>query len=87
MLEAYLSRDLEAIVRLANESMSMEDLDIENIFYQRFLIDRNIKMVQRMVPLIDKGPSFFAVGAMHLTGKAGVLRLLEQQGYSVSAVH
>ncbi len=87
LLEAYLNRDLLAIAELADESMSLDDADIENTFYQRFLIDRNLKMVQRMMPLIDKGAAFFAVGAMHLTGKAGVLRLLEEQGYSVTVVH
>jgi len=87
MLEAYLNRDLEDIVRLANESMSMDEAEIEKTFYQRFLIDRNIKMVERMEPLISKGRSFFAVGAMHLTGKAGILRLLEERGYKISVVY
>jgi len=87
LLQAYLERDLAAIARLVNASLLMEDGDIERIFIQRFLIDRNRKMVQRMVPLINQGGAFFAVGAMHLTGKAGLLRLLEARGYTVSRVY
>jgi uncharacterized protein YbaP (TraB family) len=87
LLAAYLDRDLAAIARLVNESLLLEDARIETIFIQRFLIDRNIKMVQRMMPLINKGGAFFAVGAMHLTGKAGVLRLLEARGYTISKVY
>jgi uncharacterized protein YbaP (TraB family) len=87
LLAAYLDRDLAAITRLVNESLLMEDSEIEKVFIQRFLIDRNSKMVQRMVPLINKGGAFFAIGAMHLTGKAGVLRLLESQGYTISRVY
>jgi uncharacterized protein YbaP (TraB family) len=87
LLAAYLDRDLAAIARLVNESLLMEDAKIESIFIQRFLIDRNSKMAQRMIPLIDKGSAFFAVGAMHLTGKAGLLRLLEARGYTISRVY
>ncbi len=87
LLAAYLERDLAGIARLVNESLLMEDREIERIFIQRFLIDRNSKMVQRMMPLIDKGGAFFAVGAMHLTGRAGILRLLEAKGYTISRVY
>jgi uncharacterized protein YbaP (TraB family) len=87
LLAAYLDRDLAAIARLVNESLLMEDGEIERIFLQRFLIERNSKMVLRMIPLINKGGAFFAVGAMHLTGKAGLLRLLEARGYTISRVY
>ncbi len=86
MLAAYLDRDLAAIARIVNGSLLMEDKDIERVFIQRFLLDRNKKMFERMVPLINKGSAFFAVGAMHLTGKAGLLRMLEAKGYSISKI-
>lgn len=87
LLKAYLNRDLVTMSKLVNDSMRLHDKRIETIFIQRFLIDRNRKMLTRMTPLIDKGNAFFAVGAMHLIGKAGLLRLLEEQGYRVSVIY
>jgi len=87
LLKAYLARDLVAMARLTNESMMMEDPAIEEIFLQKFLVDRNVKMVERMIPHVRKGQAFFAIGAMHLTGSAGVLRLLVEKGYTVTAVY
>lgn len=87
LLKAYLDRDLVKLVDLVNNSMKLHDEAIETIFTQRLLIDRNKKMFMRMQPLIKKGNAFFAVGAMHLTGKAGLLRLLEAQGYTLTVVH
>ena len=87
LLKAYLSRDLEAMANLVHESLILEDPKIKKIFLQKFLIDRNKKMVQRMIPHIEDGEGFFAIGAMHLTGSAGVLRLLSDRGYKLTAVY
>ena len=87
LLEAYLDRDLRKIVTLASSSMSLGNDAITRTFIQRFLIDRNIIMAKRMQPYLQQGAAFFAVGAMHLTGEAGLLQLLQKQGYQVSAVY
>jgi len=87
MLAAYVDRDLLKLAKMTNQSLAMGDETIENRFIQKFLIDRNIKMVQRMEPLIKKGKAFFAIGAMHLPGKAGVLRLLQDKGYEITRVY
>lgn len=87
LLEAYLQRDLGKIVTLASGSMMLGDEAITRTFIQRFLIERNRIMVKRMQPYLQQGQAFFAVGAMHLTGEAGILQLLQQQGYQISAVY
>jgi len=87
LLKTYLSRDLLALANLVNNSLMLEDAKIEKIFLQKFLIDRNKIMVKRMIPHIEEGGSFFAVGAMHLTGSAGLLRLLSDQGYKVTPIY
>ncbi len=53
---------------------------------QRLINERNTNMVKRMLDIMDKGRSFIAIGAMHLTGEEGVLALLEAKGYEVSAI-
>lgn len=87
LLKAYLSRDLVAMADLVSRSMMMNDKRIEKIFLQKFLIDRNKTMAERMIANMEKGSSFFAIGAMHLPGEGGVLRLLEKRGYKISVVY
>jgi uncharacterized protein YbaP (TraB family) len=43
-------------------------------------------MAERVTGLLDQGNALIAVGALHLPGDEGVLALLEQAGYFVSAV-
>jgi hypothetical protein len=43
-------------------------------------------MLQRMQPRLEEGQAFIAVGALHLPGNKGLIQLLRQQGYNVSAV-
>ena len=43
--------------------------------------DRNRRMAQRIIPYLEQGNSFIAVGALHLAGSRGILALLRQSGY------
>lgn len=68
--------DLETSLETVSSSLSS--------FMTDDLIDeRNRKMVNRMMPLLDKGHAFVAIGALHLPGELGVLSLLEKQGFKV----
>ncbi len=83
MVDAYVARDLAALVEQA-ERYEGEGKDA---FMDKLLYERNVRMAERMVPLLAVGHAFIAVGALHLPGARGVLRLLEQQGYRVEAVY
>lgn len=48
---------------------------------------RNRRMVERMARHVNQGGAFVAVGALHLSGENGILRLLEKRGYKVSRVY
>jgi len=86
MLEAYLDRDLAELV-LIQKKFNVKDSDIDDRFMYRLLDMRNQRMANRMQKYLLKGKAFIAVGALHLPGETGVLHLLEQQGYRVSAVY
>lgn len=86
MLEAYLQGDLAALVLIQQQMMSAES-EIDDRLMHRLLTQRNQRMAQRMLPYLQQGEAFIAIGALHLPGKEGVLHLLEQQGYSVTAVY
>ena len=53
---------------------------------KRLLGDRNAHMATRAAPLLDKGGAFIAVGALHLSGKGGLVALLRDNGYVVTKV-
>ena len=54
---------------------------------ERLLDDRNVSMMQSMLPLLLQGEAFVAIGALHLPGEGGVLDLLEQRGYRVTRAY
>ena len=43
-------------------------------------------MRERALPLLAKGGAFIAVGVAHLPGEGGLLRLLEQDGFTVERI-
>jgi len=50
------------------------------------LHDRNIIMAERITKMISERSSFIAIGAGHLAGGKGVLRLLSQAGINIARV-
>ena len=47
------------------------------------LYERNVTMAKRIDQIIQEQTLFCAIGAAHLPGKTGVIRLLKQMGYQV----
>ncbi len=84
-LEIYLTRDLDKILDLNERYLAVLDKDIADEFNQRLLVERNRRMVKRMMPLLEKGNAFIAIGALHLPGITGVLTILNNAGYTVTA--
>jgi len=54
----------------------------------RHIVDnRSVTMAHRLYLPLRSGRVFAAVGATHLYGTRGVLRLIEQQGYRVARAY
>ncbi|HIC79622.1 MAG TPA: TraB/GumN family protein [Kiloniellaceae bacterium] len=85
-VQYYLDGDLAMLEAFWQEGLSWYDPDVAEMLDFRISINRNHIMVERMQPLMREGPTFVAVGAGHLSGEEGILRLLEQQGYRVTRV-
>lgn len=51
-----------------------------------FLDDRNKKWIPQIKTIVKEQNAFIAVGAGHLGGPNGVIRLLEKEGYTVTPV-
>ena len=86
MKTLYLAGDLRGIFHRTFEPMRRLGPKAMLTVIERLLDNRNVIMVERMRPLLDKGKAFVAVGAAHLPGEQGVLNLLVEQGYKVSPV-
>lgn len=82
---AYFAQNLEQLEELNLEEQegacasNPEDND-------KLLYDRNVNWVKAMPGIMKEKPTFFAVGAFHLCGERGVLKMLEAEGYKIEAV-
>ncbi|MGH8246020.1 MAG: TraB/GumN family protein [Gammaproteobacteria bacterium] len=82
----YLERDLKGLY-LFSQRHAFSDNSLYERLTQRLLTDRNRIMTERMLPHLEKGSAFVAIGAMHLPGSEGVLESLASRGYEVTRVY
>ncbi len=80
MLEAYKNQDLMSLKELMDADESMIGLE------EDFLKNRNKDWIPKIETLAKKTSIFVAVGAGHLPGEGGVLDLLKENGYTITAV-
>ena len=82
---AYFSQDLQQIEEALEQESTVdcgttpEDEDI-------LINNRNSNWVKMMPEMMAEQPTLFVVGAAHLCGEKGVLKLLEKAGYTVEGV-
>jgi uncharacterized protein YbaP (TraB family) len=81
MMEIYNRQQIDSLYMLIlEEGGTISDKQSD------FLDNRNKNWIPKIEAAIKKQKSFIAVGAGHLGGPQGVIRLLEQEGYSVKPV-
>lgn len=86
LIQAYLARDLDRLMRIVYQNRPSEGQVFDSLL-GRLLDERNVRMLERMIPRLQEGNAFIAVGAGHLPGEQGLLSLLEQAGYRVTSVY
>ncbi|MCC6413663.1 MAG: TraB/GumN family protein [Saprospiraceae bacterium] len=78
MLKFYASGDIKALYRTARrDTKGMRKV---------LLYRRNCNMANRFAEIATEQSLFCAVGAGHLAGKKGMLRLLKQQGFKLHPI-
>ena len=57
--------------------------EIRDFVLNKLIINRNHHMAKGIAAQISNASGFVAIGALHLPGKQGVLKLLENEGFSI----
>ncbi len=82
---SYFTQNLQQIDEVLEEESEMNcgttEEDEETLIY-----NRNRNWVEMMPEMMAEQPTLFVVGAAHLCGEKGVLKLLEGAGYTVEGV-
>lgn len=88
LVQMYVKRQLGAAMpfQLALAAQSGISPSVFDGFKKSLLIDRNARMRNAALPLLEKGDAFIAVGALHLPGPTGLVALLRESGYTVTPV-
>jgi len=88
LTEKYLAHDIGGLLALSREfdDATPQGQKSAEAFLGRLIDDRNVSMVERMLPHLRQGSAFIAIGALHLPGEKGILQLLTERGYTVSVV-
>jgi len=83
MLALYDSEDIEGI-----DKMMLEDKNLTTTKHRDKMLDnRNKNWVSKIENFSKEQATFYGVGAGHLAGKNGVIKLLRKAGYTVKAVN
>ena len=86
MVTRYTEGDLSAVAALQDKYLATQDQRLIRSYRQHTVDNRNLRMVERIVPRIEEQNAFIAIDAGLLPGDQGVLHLLEQRGYRISPV-
>ncbi|MFD2115718.1 TraB/GumN family protein [Paenibacillus yanchengensis] len=81
MANMWVSGDEEQLLELTNSMSGNEE------YNKAMLIDRNIEMAKKIDGYLNSGKEeeyFIVVGAAHYLGEHGIIKLLQDKGYSVS---
>jgi uncharacterized protein YbaP (TraB family) len=88
MLQLYLRREMGAawpLQRVLARKAGVADTTYSGL-KKELVDDRNVRMRDAARPLLEEGGAFIAVGALHLPGDTGLVKLLREAGYTVTPV-
>lgn len=83
MVESYLAGDLQSLSRQVEEQLAELAPEARRYFMAEGIAARNERMLVALLPLLEEGRVFAAVGALHLPGESGLIAGLRRQGYEL----
>ena len=85
LINDYLAGDMSRVLQ-EFEAEAEADPGVR-VFKEAILDQRNHQMVERAIPILQRGKAFIAVGAAHLPGEEGMLNLLERRGFRITRIY
>lgn len=82
MMSYYTKQDIEGLYQY---SVTHESFQGDEYAF-KMLEERNRNWIPLIAQVVKEKPTFFGVGAAHLAGDIGVIKLLRQAGFKVEAV-
>jgi len=79
--QLYKRQNIDSLYMLIQEGEDMLSLKQSD-----FLEKRNHTWIPQIIQMLQKNKCFIAVGAGHLGGKDGIIRLLQKEGYTLTPV-
>lgn len=86
MNQAYMKQDLDELLAIIEEKMS-DACDSTPEEISTLIYGRNANWARQFTSVMKQSPTLFVVGAGHLPGPQGLLKLLQKQGYTVEAMN
>ena len=90
MVAHYVRGDIAMIMPLLKAALEDDAVEAATgsyaAFEQEMIVNRNIRMAERVTTHLDEGAAFVAVGALHLPGDEGLVALLRDRGYTVTRI-
>ena len=81
LMEIYPSGDLHQIFEY-----TLHPVDNNPVFIEEFYTKRNLEWIPKIEKMVHDRPAFIAVGVSHLEGDKGVLKLLQEKGYTLTPI-
>lgn len=81
IVKLYKSQNIKRMANTANTN----EFEFSG-FEDKLLADRNTSWINKIGTFAHQKSTFFAVGAAHLGGRKGVIRLLKKAGYKLKAI-
>jgi len=82
LTKLYKIGKIDQLVELSKGKGNITDMTDEE--YATMVDNRNADWVTKLPQIIKESSCFIAVGALHLGGKNGLIKLLQKKGYKVS---
>lgn len=79
--KAYLAGDLNTVF-----DYSLHPTDENPVFIEEFYTKRNLEWLPKIEKMTHEKSSFIAVGVSHLEGEKGLLSLMKEKGYTLTAI-
>jgi uncharacterized protein YbaP (TraB family) len=81
LIKNWFEQDMKAMNAVYEKTLQVSGEE------DRLIKERNINWMKLLPQWIKQGSQFIAVGALHLGGEYGLVKLLRQQGYNVIPVN